>query len=202
MDTMICVAAGLSSRMGACKPLLPLGNSTIIRMPIARYRACDIEQIILVTGRDADILEEHVSDLGVRCCRNEEFATSDMLCSVKIGIRAYLTDCAEPQTNDRILLTPCDIPLVRASTVEALLDAPGGIRMPTTDGQTGHPLCLPHQVLERVLSYEGPCGLQGALRALDAETTLVPVDDPGILLNADTPDDYERLKQLYQARYA
>ena len=196
MDTVICTAAGLSSRMGAFKPLLPLGDSTIIRTLIARYRTCGIEQVVLVTGRDAQLLEEHVRDLGVLCRRNAEFATSDMLRSVKIGIRAYLEDGAEPQDGDRVLLTPCDIPLVSTNTVKALLEAAGDICIPAMDGKTGHPLRLSRRVIERILPYEGPDGLQGALRALEEETVLVPVDDPGILIDADTPEDYEKLKRL------
>ena len=201
MDTVICVAAGLSSRMGTFKPLLPLGDSTIIRTLIARYRACGIAQIVLVTGKNAELLENHVRDLGVLCRRNTRFAESDMFESVRIGIRAFLENGAPPTegAEERIFLTPGDIPLVSANTIRALLDASGDICIPTANGVQGHPLRLSRQALEPILRYEGPGGLRGALDALGAhgwQISEIPVDDPGILLDADTPDDYERLKQL------
>ena len=198
MNTVICVAAGLSSRMGSFKPLLPLGDATIIRTLIARYRSCGIGKIILVTGHNADLLEEHVHDLDIRCCRNENYASSDMFESVKIGIRTYLESGEAPRDDDRIFLTPGDIPLVKASTINALIEAAGDVCIPTMDGETGHPLRLSCRVLERILSYDGPSGLQGALRSIGADAMLIPVNDPGILVDADTPEDYEKLKQLLE----
>lgn len=197
MNTVICVAAGLSSRMGAFKPLLPLGDRTIIRTLIATYRSCGINQVILVTGRDADLLEEHVRDLNVLCRRNEQFAETDMFQSVKLGIRTYLEEGEAPSEEDRILLTPCDIPLVNTHTISALLDAPDDVCVPVSGGKEGHPLCLSRRVLARILPYTGDGGLRGALRTLGSDVAAIPVDDPGMLLDADTPEDYEQLKRLF-----
>ena len=196
MDTVICVAAGLSSRMGAFKPLLPLGDATIIRTLIARYRSCGIGQIILVTGHNADLLEEHVSDLDIHCCRNENYASSDMFESVKIGIRTYLDIGDTTHGDNRVFLTPGDIPLIKPSTINALIEAEGDVCIPTMNGETGHPLRLSRRVLEQILSFDGPGGLQGALHSIGADAVLVPVDDPGILIDADTPEDYEKLRRL------
>ena len=202
MDTLICAAAGLSSRMGAHKPLMPLGDQSIIRTLIGRYRSCGVNQVVLVTGHNADALEEHVRDLGVLCRRNERYAESDMLESIKIGIRTYLEEGASPSDGDRILFTPCDIPLVSETTITTLLASDSDLCAPTMDGKRGHPLRLPRRILDQILSYEGDCGLKGALDALGLAIATIPVDDPGILLDADTPEDYERLKELFQARYA
>ena len=196
MDTVICVVAGLSSRMGAFKPLLPLGETSIIRTLIGRYRACGIERIVLVTGHNAELLESHVGDLGVCCCRNARYAESDMLESVKVGIRFCLDSDAAPSSSDRIFLTPGDIPLVSTDTISALMDVSGDVVAPTMDGERGHPLRLARRTLEPILHYEGDGGLQGALRSLGFAITEMPVHDPGILLDADTPDDYEKLKRL------
>lgn len=196
MNTLICVAAGLSSRMGTFKPLLPLDDSTIIRTLITRYQSCGIEQIILVTGHNANLLEEHVSDLNILCRRNDSYSTSDMLESVKIGIRTCLAQDAKPSQDSRILLTPGDIPLVRTDTITKMLETTDDICMPTFGGKTGHPLRLSCRVLEPILAYEGEGGLRGALDSLSFDVATIPVDDPGILLDADTPEDYEALKHL------
>ena len=199
MDTVICVAAGLSSRMGNFKPLLPLGEQSIVRTLIAHYKAAGIQRFIMITGHNGDLLEDHVKDLGIICCRNERFAESDMFQSVKIGIRTYLDQGEKNAADDRILITPCDIPLVKTSTVAAVLDAPGDVCIPTVDGKKGHPLCLSSRILEQILAFEGDNGLQGALKSLGIEATKVPVDDWGSLLDADTPQDYERLLELFRS---
>lgn len=196
MNTVICAAAGLSSRMGAYKPLLPLGDSTIIRTLIARYRAAGVEQVVMVTGHNRDLLEEHVSDLHVLCRANVRYAESDMLQSVKTGVRAYLEEGEAPSDDDRVLITPCDIPLVGPSTIKALLESSNDICIPTSNGRRGHPICLSRRIVEQVLSYEGPDGLKGALDSTGLDAALVAVNDPGILVDADTPKDYEQLKQL------
>lgn len=201
MNTVICVAAGLSSRMGAFKPLLPLGGQTIIRTLIERYRSCGIDQVILITGHNADLLEEHVRDLGILFRRNECYAESDMFRSVKLGIGACLDEDGAPSDDDRIFITPCDIPLVSTHTIDALLAASGDACVPTVNGKQGHPLCLSRRVLERIVAYEGDGGLRGALRSLSLEPVSVPVDDPGILVDADTPEDYAQLQQLFSALY-
>ena len=50
----ILLAAGRSSRMGAFKPLLPFGESTVIESCIINLRSAGIEEIIIVIGHRAD----------------------------------------------------------------------------------------------------------------------------------------------------
>ena len=198
MSALICVVAGLSSRMGAFKPLLPLGERSIIRTLIARYRSCGIDRIILVTGHNADLLEDHVRDLPVVCRRNERYAQSDMFESVKIGIRAYLEEAAADAAGEKVFITPGDIPLVSESTIESLIGVQSDACAPTMDGRRGHPLCLCRCVLEKIPACTAEGGLKGALDALGIEVEPLAVADPGILFDADTPEDYERLKRLFR----
>ncbi|MGH9907976.1 MAG: nucleotidyltransferase family protein, partial [Pyrinomonadaceae bacterium] len=59
----ILLAAGRSERMGAFKPLLPFGNSTVIRSCIENLREAGIENIIVVLGHRADDLKHILTDL-------------------------------------------------------------------------------------------------------------------------------------------
>ena len=82
----VVAAAGLSSRMQAFKPMLPLGDSTIIRTLIAGLRAAGVSAITVVTGHNADRLQEHLSGLDIAFADNKDYATTDMLCSAGIGL--------------------------------------------------------------------------------------------------------------------
>ena len=55
----ILLAAGRSRRMGAFKPLLPFGDSTVIESCIDNLRETPVDEIIVVAGHRADELQAH-----------------------------------------------------------------------------------------------------------------------------------------------
>jgi CTP:molybdopterin cytidylyltransferase MocA len=81
----VILAAGLSSRMGDYKPLLPIGGESIVRRVIGAFRRAGVKTIVLVTGHRAEELERHVAPDGVVCLRNERYAESQMFDSARIG---------------------------------------------------------------------------------------------------------------------
>ncbi len=183
----VVAAAGLSSRMGAFKPLLPFGGSTVLERCIANLREAGAKEIVVVTGHRAAELEEKLSGSGVRFVRNPDYAATQMFDSLRIGLRALSENCAA------ILLTPGDVPLVQPETIRALLEARGGFVRPVCAGKRGHPVALDAKYREALLAYDGDGGLRGAVEALGVPTTEVEVADAGMPLDMDTPADYERL---------
>ena len=214
----VIVAAGLSSRMGAFKPMLPFGDETIIRHNALSLLNAGCSPVCVVTGFQSDLLEEHLSDLPVRCVENPDYRTTQMFDSVKIGLAAVKDSC------DRVLLTPGDACAYKSSTVNALLDSEADICIPVFNGKRGHPIMISGKIIPIILSYTGEGGLGGALASLTSHDqagarsssaamrtadqsaslpasasgrqtviTELPVNDPGILLDADTPEDYKKL---------
>lgn len=190
------VAAGLSRRMGEFKPMLPLGDSTIIRTVITKLNAAGCDPIAVVTGHQADELAAHVYDLGVSCLFNPDYGTSDMFRSVCIGLE-YLRDKAQ-----RFFFLPGDTPLFKPETLDALqfeMDKSGSpVIIPAHDGRKGHPLLMSSRIIPELLSYRGERGLQGALSVSGDWIRIVPVADFGITLDADRPEDYQTLLRLYR----
>ena len=87
----LIVAAGLSRRMGSFKPLLPLGNATVIENTVAGALAGGAECAVVVTGYRGGEVETvlyHRFGDTVRCVRNPDFAATDMLRSVQLGAAA------------------------------------------------------------------------------------------------------------------
>jgi len=189
----LILAAGMSSRMGRFKPMLAVGSESIVRRIISTLRRAGADPIVIVTGHQAELLEDHVADTGVVCLRNELYATTQMLDSVNIGL-AYLKGRC-----DQILITPSDVPLFSTNTVQRLIACGPALAAPLHGDRRGHPLLLPGRLVSHVQAYKGPDGLAGALKTSGCTVDLVKVDDEGILIDTDTPDDYEKMLHLYRS---
>lgn len=187
----VIVAAGMSSRMGDFKPMLNVGSISIAQRVITTLRQCGIWRIVVVTGHNADMLERHLSNNGLVFVRNPDYATTDMFESAKIGMRYIQGKC------DRFLFTPVDIPLFTAATVEALLKSDAKLACPCCDGRRGHPILISAELIPAILSDSGENGLHGALGRLDAETELIQVPDQGVLMDADTAEDYSTILKYH-----
>ena len=183
----LIVAAGMSSRMGEFKPMLNIGSISIAQRIVATLRQSGVTRIVMVTGHNAWELEHHLANNGLIFLRNEQYRTTQMFDSAKIGLE-YLKDKC-----DGILFTPVDIPLFTASTVSALMDCGARLVCPVCEGRRGHPLLIGTELVDTILDYRGEGGLGGAIEHCGAEMTEIAVEDSGILHDADTPEDYRAL---------
>ena len=187
----LIVAAGMSSRMGDFKPMLNIGSISIAQRVVATFQQAGVDKLVMVTGYNATALERHLSGNGIVFLRNERYETTQMFDSCCIGL-AYLRDKC-----DRVLLTPVDIPLFTAATVQALLDVGAELAAPVCDGVQGHPTLISSALIDDILADGGEGGLRGALERCGGEMTRVPVPDRGILFDADTPEDYRSLLRYH-----
>lgn len=190
----VIVAAGMSSRMGDFKPMLNIGSISIAQRIVANFHQAGISKIAVVTGFKAPILEKHLANLGLVFLRNENYETTHMFDSAKIGLEYMLGKC------DRVLFTPVDIPLFTASTVTALLESGAKLACPVCSSHRGHPIMISCELLPDILAFEGSGGLRAALASCEAEMTEVSVDDRGVLLDADTPDEYNALLKYHNSQ--
>ena len=187
----VIVAAGMSSRMGDFKPMLNIGSISIAQRVIATLQQCGVDRIVVITGYQAAVLERHLANKGVVFLRNENYETTQMFDSAKIGL-AYLKDKC-----DRILFTPVDIPLFTAATVNKLLRSGEILVCPECEGKIGHPILIYSSLVQQILEHDGEGGLKGAINKLDVPMVQLHVDDPGVLHDADTPADYESLLRYH-----
>ena len=187
----VIVAAGRSSRMGDFKPMMNIGSISIAQRVVATLHQAGVGRIVMVTGCNAAALERHLANLGIIFLRNENFETTEMFDSAKIGLDYIRDKC------DRVLFTPVDIPLFTSATVEAMIASSAPLVCPTTQGRSGHPILLSTELIPRILADQGSMGLRGALSRLSVTPTRIPVNDPGILMDADTMEDYDALLQYH-----
>jgi CTP:molybdopterin cytidylyltransferase MocA len=178
----VVAAAGNSSRMGEFKPLLPLKKSTIIGTIIQTYKYARTDKIFVVTGRDADKLRAAVS--GVKFAHNKNFADTDMLFSIKLGLA---------KTNGDVFLSPADAPLFSAETLRVLAVSGADVAIPTFNDLPGHPVFIKKPAVKHILAYSGDGGLKGALESYQNKI-FVETDDAGIIYDADSEADYKFIK--------
>lgn len=191
----VIVAAGLSSRMGEFKPLLQIGSQSVVQHVISAFSQAGIQQIAIVTGHNASVLTEHLAALDVSVLHNEHYRTTQMFDSAKIGL-SYLKE-----TCDCVLFTPVDIPLFSPCTVQKLIASGAELASPLCRGKQGHPLMLSSRLIDAILKDSGEGGLKGAVARLNIPMTHVEVDDPGILYDADTPEEFQALLEQYRSSH-
>jgi len=172
--TTIILAAGMSTRMGEFKPLLPLGNGVVIEQVVRTLQGAGLGDIRVVLGyRSGDVIPV-LKDLGLSWVINEEFQT-EMLSSVKIGVDGLSPD------SEAFFVLPVDIPLVRPQTFHMIVDAFSKDRpcivYPEFLGQRGHPPLIPYQYADELIQWTGKGGLKGFLEQHDAVSQDVPVFD-------------------------
>lgn len=193
----VILAAGYSSRMGSFKPLLELeGEPAISRL--GRTFAGAGLPVCVVTGYNAAALRPLIAEKGWAEAHNPEFAEG-MFTSIREGVRH-----AHRLGADGILLTPADCPLVKEASVIRLLDTvrqyPDRFSVTVFGGKKGHPLYIPAKAFEEILSHDGTNGLKGITRRYDGELIRVETLDEGVLLDMDTPGNYEHMKSFLAGR--
>ena len=186
----ILLAAGRSRRMGRCKQLLPLGDTTVIGRCLETLRAGGIDRIVTVVSPEGERVAEAArfgrSEVAVNCEPD-----GDMVSSVRSGRDLLPADVAG------VLIALCDCPLVASETVRRLAAAhrtsPDNIIQPVYAGRRGHPLLIPRQVLDGLAPG---MTLRDLLRLEPSRVVMIEVNDPGILVDMDTPEDYAAVQRL------
>lgn len=189
----VVVAAGLSSRMGKWKALLPYENTTISRYIISQLKDQGLDPIMVVTGHRSEELEDHLSGFGVRFIKNEKYRENQMFDSYRMGIQAIAIECG------RILLMPVDKPAIRTETFVKVLASEGVIVRTVWEGEPGHPILLQKDAALQLCQYTGDRGMRGAMKESGLPITNIPVKDRGAVWDLDTPEDYQEFL-LWQKR--
>jgi len=188
----VLLAAGKSSRMGSCKPLLPLGDETVMERCLNTLQHGGVSEIIVVVSIHGEEVARAVRNHSVQLVVNPD-ESGDMASSIRVG-----RDSTTPEASG-IIVALCDYPLVVPDTLRALIDQhalhPGSIITPTYQGRRGHPLLLPRSILEELTVGKT---LRDVLNKDAARIREVHLDDVGILMDMDTPDDYRAVCAMLQ----
>lgn len=191
----IVLAAGASRRMGTPKAGLCFGERTFLGHAIAALEDGGVSEIVVVAGAAAAAVRAALPPGRTIPVLLNPAPERGQLSSLKIALRHVRRAIPEA---DAIVVALVDHPAVRASTVAALLAAARGVAsaaivVPTHAGQRGHPVLFAKMLWQEILDTPDELGARAVVRANPGRVRLVPVDDAGILVDVDTPEDFRRL---------
>jgi molybdenum cofactor cytidylyltransferase len=185
----LLLAAGRSRRMGLTKQLMPwpspAGEQPLVA---AAYDAikpmCD--EMIVVLGHEAQAV---AAALGARPFHQ---VLGDPDAAMSESIRAGLEAALRIDPRATVVLQPGDHPAVAEETLRALIAAaaaqPDYAVMPEHGGQGGHPVLIPPSVVGEVLRADFSGGLRQFWRIHPELCVRLPVDDPRVVRDVDTPE--------------
>lgn len=193
-------AAGHSRRMGRPKLLLPLGDSTVIGQLLRTLSSSGIDATFVLVRPDDTGLRDEVHREGAIVVQPTA-PPPEMRFSVEHLLEA-VRKRESSQPTDGWLLVPGDHPLIQPQTLGQLIETwradPSRIVLPAHDGRRGHPTLFPWDLAEEVAALPGDVGVNHLLKQHADKVVEVPVDDPTITLDLDTPEDYERVRSQFR----
>lgn len=193
----VILAAGTSSRLSAHKLLLPLGGKSILEQVADVALASPLAPVVAVLGHRAREVAAVLGGRPVVKAYNPDYALGQST-SVRTSLAVL------PQITRAALFLLGDQPLVGPAVIEALVAAylKTGARVvyPTYEGRRGNPVLFDRDTFAALAGLQGDQGGRGLLAELQGSCVAVPVADPGILLDIDTPADYELAKELWESR--
>ena len=185
----VLLAAGRSERMGAFKPLLPFGDTTVIRSCIQNLRDGGIDHVVVVLGHRAEEVKKNLADLNLRFALNPD-ATSEMNASIACGVRRL------PNETRAVLVALADQPAVPGEVIKAVVDeweSGEKLVIPEFQGRGGHPVLVDLCFRDELLTLDPSRGLKALFDAHRNQVRRVPLNSPFIARDMDTWDDYRAL---------
>jgi xanthine dehydrogenase accessory factor len=195
MVSAVVLAAGESTRMGRPKPFLPLGGRSILARVLDAARGAHFDEIVVVLGHEADRVRREVPLDGTSVVLNPAYA-SGMSGSIRAGIQA-----SNPSSRAYMIILG-DQPFVSARTFDALIEAARAsgakIVVPSYRGERGNPVLLDASLAPEVETIAGDIGCRAIFGHHGGEILEVPVDDPGVLVDLDTPGQVAKAQEALE----
>jgi molybdenum cofactor cytidylyltransferase len=182
----IVLSGGKSERMGRPKALLRFRGATFLEHILLAIEKASIDRTVIVVGHHR--LEIEAALPGMSFAFNPDYEQG-MSTSIQTGIRAL------PENVSAAVLFLVDHPIVASATIDALIAhvKPGVIVVPVHAGRRGHPVVFTGDVLEEILRLGPEEGANVVVRKDPRRVIEVAVDDPGVLLDIDTAQQFAAL---------
>ena len=188
----VILAAGASSRMGRDKALLPWQGGTFLSTGIRALQAAT-ELVIVVAGANAHELTPVIDANAAFLVLNPN-PDRGQFSSLRIGLQEVLN-----RGRDAAVITLVDRPAAAIATVrriqEAFLAADDRIWavVPEFGGKHGHPIVIGREMITAFLNAPDSSTARDVEHSLQSHIQYLSVDDPLLVVNINTPEDFENL---------
>ena len=181
----ILLAAGSATRFGSDKLLHALPHEVPIAIQAARHlRVVFEENVLAVVRPEAVQLSRLLRKEGCKVvvCENAaEGMGASLACAVQAVAQA-----------DAFVVALADMPFIRSSTIAAVRDALAAgapLAAPYFRARRGHPVGISGKYRSELEALRGDEGAKKVVAANEASLVKIPVGDPGVLRDIDTPQD-------------
>ena len=183
----IILAGGKSTRMKTNKMLLDFNGHPIIWHTLKSIQP-HVDRVIIVTGRYDKEIREALKNENVLFIYNKDYEKG-MFSSVLTGVR---------KTNGDFFIIPGDCPFVQGKTFESLIKGKGDIRVPSVNGEDGHPIYISSKYKDELLSMSLDNNLKSFRDSKNYE--IIDVEDKNIVINLNEFLDYQNIKLTEKGR--
>lgn len=189
----VILAAGLSTRMAENKLLLPLGNKKVVDHVIEAVKGSKIQECVLVTGRDSQLLTSIADDHGISRVYNEAYAQGQST-SVIAGLKALEKGC------DGVFFILGDQPLITSQVLDDMMvsfeSSDASILVPMSENGKGSPVLFGKEWFPQLLEITGDKGGRQIIRSNQEAVAYYQVDDQAFFLDVDTQVLYEVIQKI------
>jgi molybdenum cofactor cytidylyltransferase len=176
--------------MGRPKALLPLDDSTFLARLIETLATC-CEPVIVVLGGDSGAVQAALpKSASIVPAFNPDHQLG-MLSSLQTGL------AKTPDGSQGVVFTLVDHPRLKVGTLQAVLrhfaQSGAEVVIPRYCGQRGHPVAISRLVADELLAMPKSGSPKDVIRRHRSATAFIDIDDPAIVEDIDTPEDYRTI---------
>lgn len=191
----VVLAAGRGARFGGDKLLAMLDGAPLVERALATAFAAPVRRVFVAVSEDARLRAEIQKSA-------ERLGAAERLVLVPVadaaeGMGASLRTAAAALPSDAagVFVFLGDMPAITAATpalLAASLTRPDQIVVPVLEGRRGHPVLFGAEWLADLRGLAGDEGARALLARAGARLVEVPVEDRGVHLDIDRPEDLAR----------
>ncbi|WCE31695.1 molybdenum cofactor cytidylyltransferase [Vibrio sp. SCSIO 43137] len=174
-------AAGLSSRMGEWKMMMPYKNATILDTSINNALGFCRRVILVVGHRGEELEQKYAQHPDILLVKNEQYRQG-LMGSVKLGIQ-------EVKSN-YFFITHGDMPFISPETYQKMWQKKSdSVLFPGTPAEAGHPVLIPAKYKTNLIEDSRHSSMKKLLMTFPVN--YLSLDDKRIHLDIDTQQDYK-----------
>ncbi len=186
----VVLAAGQSRRMGTPKMLLPWGDTTVIGRVARLLKDAGVAQMVVVTGANRTEVEAALQEEEILLAHNSQYQRGEMLTSLQVGLHALREDI------QAALVVLGDQPQIEGQVVRQITERAGEsaqpLVVPSYQKRRGHPWLVRRALWSELYAMDGEREtLRDFLNRRAQQIEYVNVDTGSVLLDLDTPEDYQ-----------
>jgi len=189
----VVLAAGRGSRMGKQKALMEWKGQTFLSRVVNSLRPVNLDSLVVVLGFENEkVYRKHrlLDDVTFLVNKNPaDGMISSLRCALKQSGKYWRA----------IMVTLVDHPAISTDTYRCVKCAadehPDSVIIPSYNGRRGHPVVFPACLFGELMQQDLPVGARTVLSRHQNMVIEIPIDDYGIVLHIDTPDDLHKLRK-------